>query len=274
MVRSSTGTAIEIGALTAVLALLAGCQSAVDSSYQSYKSLAAQHQAEAVPVTEQPATVTEEPADVAVAASQAAVSPETPAGLPPETAIDVPVTALAPVNVVSGSSSAELLQVAPGRPGAPTPTADAPPREIQLLVPTRDFRKEGPQGALRVSYDDLDLLKVLNMDPVPLDAVAHFPDWLKSLDGQIIRVRGFMYPTFEASGIERFVLARDNQICCFGRDPKVYDLIEVELKPGVTTDYIQNRPFDVVGRFHIDLAAEKGKLLGLYRLEDARVIDR
>jgi len=144
-------------------------------------------------------------------------------------------------------------------------------REIKLLVKEKSFKVVGPEGAWRVSYDDFDLLKVLNMDPVPDDAPAQMPAWLKKLDGQRVRVRGFMYPTFQ-DPVAAFVLARDNQICCFGRNPKVYDLVRVSMRTGETSAYIQNRPFDVVGRFHIAEQHEEGKLL--YRIDDAVVIDR
>lgn len=151
--------------------------------------------------------------------------------------------------------------------------ASAKPRKVEILVKEREFRTEGPEGALRISYDDFDLLKVLNMEPVTPDAPNLMPDWLKNLDGKRVRVRGFMYPPFQETGIRAFVLARDNQICCFGRNPKIYDLVEVRLRDGVTTDYIQNRPFDVVGIFRIDAAGEDGELYGLYKLDDAIVID-
>jgi hypothetical protein len=156
-------------------------------------------------------------------------------------------------------------------PGEDNQTPPVTKRKIKLLVKEKSFKVEGPQGAWRVSYDDFDLLKVLNMDPVPTDAPAHMPGWLKKLDGQRIRVRGFMYPTFQ-DPVPAFVLARDNQICCFGRNPKVYDLVRVTMRTGQTSAYIQNRPFDVVGRFHIAEQHEEGKLL--YRLDDAIVIDR
>ena len=48
--------------------------------------------------------------------------------------------------------------------------------------------------------------------PVPEDAVDYFPKWLSRLDGKRIRIRGFMYPPYEETGIEAFMLARDNQI--------------------------------------------------------------
>lgn len=146
------------------------------------------------------------------------------------------------------------------------------PREIKLLVPEKRFKKEGAAGSLRVSYDDIDLLKVLNMEPVPPNAVEYFPDWLKQLDGQRIRLRGFMFPTFLAEGITSFGLARDNGICCFVKEPKIYDMIQVSLADGVTTDYIDNRPFDVEGIFRIDPDADDEELFQLYRIEDAVVL--
>ena len=143
-----------------------------------------------------------------------------------------------------------------------------------MLVKQRSFRPEGPEKALRVNYDDLDLLKVLNMDPVTTDAVEKMPDWLQGLDGETIRIRGFMFPTFESTGIERFVLARDAEKCCFGPNAKVYDLIAVEMKPGKTCDYIHLRPFDIVGKLHIEMQADGEEPLGLYRIDDAELVTR
>lgn len=147
-------------------------------------------------------------------------------------------------------------------------------REVKVLIPEKQFSAEGKDHALRVSYDDLDLLKVLNMDPVTDQCVELMPDWLKQLNGQKVRIRGFMYPTFEASGITEFVLARDNQICCFGRNPKVYDLIGIKMAPGKTTHYIPNRPFDVTGTFVIEKASAEGEIFGLYWIRDAVINDR
>ncbi len=146
-------------------------------------------------------------------------------------------------------------------------------REVKLLIPEKRFRRERPGNSLRVGYDDIDLLKVLNMEPVPPNAPDFFPPWLKELDGKTIRIRGFMYPTFVATGLTEFVLARDNGICCFVRQPKVYDIIGVVMADGETTDYIANRPFDVEGIFRIDPQADDKDLSRLYRIEQARVLN-
>jgi hypothetical protein len=151
------------------------------------------------------------------------------------------------------------------------PAADQQPAANDSET-TRTFSVEGPESAIRISFDDFDLLKVMNLDPVPADAVGKLPKWLKALDGKRIRVRGFMYPPFQDTGIRGFVLARDNQICCFGRTPKEYDLVDTFLRKGVTTNYIQNRPFDVVGIFRIKSEIEK--FTAMYELEDAIVIEK
>ena len=197
----------------------------------------------------------------------------------------LPVSALAPVNVIDGADMAMLLKLAPSSPESKTApgtnskgttsVSDASPRVAEVLIPEKTFQTDAQSKALRVSYDDLDLLKVLNLEPVTENAVELMPAWLKNLNGQRIKIRGFMYPTFEAEGIERFVLARDNQICCFGRDPKVYDLVQVDMKRGKVTSYIPaTRSFDVVGRFKIEMISEDGKPYGLYFIEDAQVVDR
>lgn len=168
---------------------------------------------------------------------------------------------------------ASIAAVVP-RQGGLLPAAKSGERKVQLLVPQRNFKTEGPEGAWRVSYDDIDLLKVLNMDPVPANAATMMPAWLKGLEGRRIRIRGYMYPTFQQTGVHAFGLARDNQICCFGRNPKIYDVFDVVLRDGVTTDYLPNRPFDVVGVFHIRPEADDGKLFHLYEMDDATVVTR
>ncbi len=154
-------------------------------------------------------------------------------------------------------------------------TSDTPsePREIKLLIPEKTFRTIPESECLSVTYDDIDLLKILNMEPVPANAPEHFPEWLKQLDGKRIRLRGFMFPAFVPTGIKTFGFARDNGICCFVKQPKVYDMIEVRMAEGKTTDYIDGRPFDVEGTFRIDPYVDDAELLELYRIEDAVVLN-
>jgi len=216
----------------------------------------------------------------AVKTSDAGSVASEPAGPPSKNAVGDP-TALATIRRIPNANVAGAMARKTSTPLSPSENTSAPadtksdaPRKVQLLVPQKDFRVEGPEDAIRVTYDDIDLLKVLNMEPVTPTATTLMPPWLKSLDGKKIRIRGFMYPAFEQTGLTRFALARDNQICCFGKDPKIYDLFPVKLREGKTTHYIENRPFDVVGVFRIRPYDEDGKLLQLYRIEDAIVIEK
>ncbi len=147
-------------------------------------------------------------------------------------------------------------------------------REVKILIPDKTFKTTGKNKALRVSYDDIDLLKVINMDPVTPDVADKLPQWLLDLDGKRIRIRGFMYPTYVESGIEKFALARDNDICCFKRNPKIYDVFMVFMRKGMTTNYIEGRPFDVEGIFHVKVEAEEGIMLQLYFIDDAIIIKK
>ncbi len=254
------------------LSLLIGCQQENSGDYQTFEQkqqtgsvFPASFPSEDQPSDEEPLVAELEPED---------------------SGPDLPVDALAPVNLVDSTNVGAILRVTPSpggdqgfasvlaTTGAAPSAKPAVPRQVELLVKSREFRPEGAQKALRVNFDDLDLLKVLNMDPVSADAVGLMPGWLRGLDGQTIRLRGFMFPTFESTGIERFVLARDAEKCCFGPNAKVYDLIAVEMRAGKTCDYIHLRPFDVVGKLRIEMQADDDLVLGLYRLEDAEIVQK
>ena len=114
---------------------------------------------------------------------------------------------------------------------------------------------------------------MLNADPVPLNIVDYMPQWLKALTGTRVRIRGFMYPTNSETELRGFMMVRDSKDCCFGRNVLIYDKIGVRMRDGVTTDYIQLRPFDVVGIMRVKARIEDGQLLFLYIIDDAVVIE-
>ncbi len=153
-------------------------------------------------------------------------------------------------------------------------TTSLPARQLELLIPEKTFPVEGRDGVLRVSFDDVDLLKVLNADPVPLDVEQHLPSWLSGLNGKTIRIRGWMFPPPVEKGLPAFMFVRDNKDCCFGRKVLIYDKIGIRLRPGETTHYIVGHPFDVEGRMVIKTRIQDGELFLLYVIEDAVVIDK
>jgi hypothetical protein len=282
------GRAVSIFLLAGSIVLpLIGCAKNSDGQFQTYDHLKKSPVQDAKPAEDpkiadsaSPSTAT--PASPKILASErptpaaAGKKSDAPKVATSESAPATKAPAVASVSSPTGTKVTDAAFRASiasrgSRSGAVPVSATAAPRKIELLVPERKFKTEGPEGAWRVSYDDLDLLKELNMDPVPADAATKMPAWLKGLEGKRVRIRGFMYPTFSQTGIHAFGLARDNQICCFGRNPKIYDVFDVQLRDGVTTDYLPNRPFDVVGVFHIRPEAEEGKLFRLYEMDDATV---
>ena len=153
--------------------------------------------------------------------------------------------------------------------------AIANPQTVQVLVPKKTFAVDQETGALKLTFADLNLLTVLNMDPVTEDAVSWMPEWMTSLEGKRVRIRGFMWPTFEEKGVEAFHLVWSAQETNFGAPIQVYNILQVTMKTGTTTDWVPlSRSFDVVGRFKIDLQSENGQIYQLFAIEDASVITR
>ncbi|MCC7474452.1 MAG: DUF3299 domain-containing protein [Pirellulales bacterium] len=89
---------------------------------------------------------------------------------------------------------------------------------------------------------------------------------IEALDGQRIRIRGYILPTPQKHGIRQFVLVRDNQECCFGPGAALYDCILVEMKQGKTANFTI-RPIAVDGKFEVHEFVVGGKHLAIYRME-------
>src|SRR3954447_6184541 len=88
---------------------------------------------------------------------------------------------------------------------------------------------------------------------------------VEALNGQKIRIRGYILPTPQKRGVRQFVLVRDNQECCFGPGAALYDCILVEMKPGTTASFTI-RPVTVDGTFEIHEFVIDGKHLAIYRM--------
>jgi hypothetical protein len=266
---------------------LAGCTDSDDSEYRAYtpaddqftSTLPDAGSADAQPAPEPVAvTVPDQETDAAPrgATDDATAAPDDQTGADAEvsTTDTSAYESTLRNSALTPEQQSELLAIASA---APETVAPSEPREVKLLVPEKSFRVEGPKQALRVVYDDLDLLKILNMEPVTLDAPDHFPSWLRALEGQRIRLRGFMRPGVVSEDLPMFVLARDTNACCFGPNTQAYDIIPVILQEGTTTDYIHLRPFDIVGVFHIMVEPDSddpNKVMWLYYIDDAVLIEK
>jgi hypothetical protein len=97
------------------------------------------------------------------------------------------------------------------------------------------------------------------------------PERVTSLAGTAIRIRGYILPSFQQTGLTQFVLVRDNQECCFGPGAALYDCIVVRMRPGKTADF-SIRPVAVAGTFRLDeLRGPDGSHLAIYALDGDEV---
>ncbi len=114
-----------------------------------------------------------------------------------------------------------------------------------------------------LSFDDVKF-EMQPGDPFTADLL---PGPVAALEGQRIRIRGYILPSFQQEGITQFVLVRDNMECCFGPGAALYDCIVVRMLPGRSTNF-SVRPVAVSGTFHVEeLIGPDGRHLAIYSLD-------
>jgi hypothetical protein len=148
-------------------------------------------------------------------------------------------------------------------PGAPvsrvaSPAAAAPQRPSGLPS----------TGSKDVTFDDIKL----ELKKEDAYTPAALTDKVKQLDGESIRIRGFILPSFQQEGIKQFVLVRDNMECCFGPGALLHDCILVEMIAPATATFTV-RPVSVEGKFSIREVKDpyNGRHLAIYHLDGKQV---
>lgn len=219
--------------------------------------LAGCEKAELDPPVPPPAVAEESATSVTTPPSPAAAGSEAPA--PEKTAAE----SAAPENTASGTSAAPP---ADPRGGATPPTAAAPPPPSRPRAASTARRKPGE--VQEITFDDIKF-PMEKEDPFKRELLT---PQIVALDGQPIRIRGYILPSFQQTGITQFVLVRDNLQCCFGPGAALFDCIIVEMRPGKSTDYTV-RPVSVEGKFTLAelVNPDDGKHLAIYHLDGEKV---
>ena len=139
-------------------------------------------------------------------------------------------------------------------PPAPAPAAPTP-------VPSR------PAAPRDISFDDIKL-DLKKGDPFSRDLL---PTRVTALETTPIRIRGYILPSFQQTGLTQFVLVRDNMECCFGHGALLHDCVVVRMKPGKTASF-SIRPVAVTGTFRVEeLRGPDGRHLAIYALDGEAV---
>ena len=92
------------------------------------------------------------------------------------------------------------------------------------------YMTEVPEGYERISFYTLDSEGATAGSPISEDAAKYH--------GKSVFIKGYVHPGVNGLGnISRFVLVGDLSACCFGGQPKPWDMVEVDLKPGDELTY-------------------------------------
>lgn len=160
----------------------------------------------------------------------------------------------------SGSSAAQP------QPKLPAAAANSPP--VNSAGPAAVEEKAVASAAARdVTFDDV---KLEMKKGEPFD-VSLLTAKVRDLDGKAIRIRGYILPSFQQTGIKQFVLVRDNMECCFGPGALLHDCILVEMLAPATATFTV-RPVSVEGTFSVhEVKGPDGKHLAIYHLDGKEV---
>jgi hypothetical protein len=114
-----------------------------------------------------------------------------------------------------------------------------------------------------ITFDDIKL-DMQKGDPFTRDLL---PARVTALERHAVRIRGYILPSFQQTGLTQFVLVRDNQECCFGPGAALHDCVVVRMRPGRTANF-SIRPVAVAGTFRVEeLRGPDGKHLAIYALD-------
>jgi len=160
------------------------------------------------------------------------------------------------------------------QPASAVAVADRPAIEAQSVPPASPQAPAGPtpvpsRPATRrdISFDDIKL-DLKKGDPFSRDLL---PTRVTALETTPIRIRGYILPSFQQTGLTQFVLVRDNMECCFGPGALLHDCVVVRMKPGKTASF-SIRPVAVTGTFRVEeLRGPDGRHLAIYALDGEAV---
>ncbi len=94
---------------------------------------------------------------------------------------------------------------------------------------------------------------------------------IEALVGKKIRIRGWILPGTQATGLTDFVLVRDNLECCFGPKADLFDCMMVEMVEGESTDFT-TRPIAIDGIFDVrERKRPDGTWMSIYHLTAEKV---
>lgn len=174
-----------------------------------------------------------------------------------------------------GVSSSTPALAAPAQPENATATQSPP--ATQTKTPNQTTAAPAPPASTRPAAPADDKVRNVTFDSIKFDMKKTEPfkrtmltEKINKLFGKRIRIRGYIRPGIQQTGITRFALVRDNQECCFGPGASLYDCVLVEMQTGRSADFT-TRPVTVEGRIRLEEYVLDGTTFAIYRLVGEKV---
>lgn len=162
---------------------------------------------------------------------------------------------------------------APAKPADAAPAISVEHREDGRIVIDGRFVVTGKGTAEEPFVLPWDLLVSVERVYNPREGQRTLPAWLELFDGQVVKVRGFLLLPVMADEVTELLLMRNQwDGCCIGIPPTAYDAVEVKLATEARMSSLDITHGDIVGTFDVDPYLSGNWLIGLYLMEDARVV--
>jgi len=118
------------------------------------------------------------------------------------------------------------------------------------------------------SYKLVDLKAMSNFEMDQTSATnKDVPQKWRDLDGQHVALEGEMWaPESAAGALTKFDLVYSIAKCCFSGPPKVQHFVKATVLPGKEV-YYYNNLVRVVGKLHVNVVQEAGKVASVYQVE-------
>ena len=115
------------------------------------------------------------------------------------------------------------------------------------------YQTECPEGFQRVNFPN----DISAHEFVYYGGRRRLAPEVAPLIGQKLFLKGFMWQTQRADGLEEFVFLKDNGECCFGGSPKPFDMMVVKMAEGTTKAY--TGMIAVAGILNANVNAQEGE---------------
>lgn len=131
----------------------------------------------------------------------------------------------------------------------------------------RAYENECPPGYARVNFPN----EISKKEFVYFGGARRIHPDVAPLIGTQVYLKGYMWQTRQTEGLREFVFLKDNGECCFGGEPKPFDMMVVKMANGLTTRAFPNTLVAVAGVLNANVNAGEGE--PVYTV-DAKIVER